>query len=220
MYLHEADITLISLGLMLLAPIDITPSRVDPFRSTLMTSHEKSGHFLQVLKKERIDVAGSKPNIFGASTGDLIAAELARQAASMAASALFERFILWPIDGESIPNENCITYIDFSQYSSLEQFGILCGFFSDLNLNLKPEGKGILAEQSFSFRVAASQEDVQDNISARLNKSTLVSYRIAGLCALIEAVFDIAAEYLEVYVTFGVDEANKAFFHRATKISE
>ncbi|CAF4042557.1 unnamed protein product, partial [Rotaria sordida] len=65
-----------------------------------------------------------------------------------------------------------------------------------------------------------SQENVQDNISARLNKSALVSYRIAGLCALIEAAFDIAAEYLEEYVTFGAGETNKAFFHRAAKITE
>ncbi|CAF1501432.1 unnamed protein product, partial [Rotaria sordida] len=154
MHLHEADVTLKSLGLMLPSPIDILPSRVDPFRSTLMTLHEKPGNFLRVLKKEKIDATGSKLNIFGASTGDLIAAELARQAPSMAADALFERFILWPIDGEPIPNENCITCIDFSQYPSLEQFGILCGFFTDLNLDLEPEGKAILAEQSFGFRVA------------------------------------------------------------------
>ena len=72
----------------------------------------------------------------------------------MAADALFERFILWPIDGEPIPNENCITCVDFSQYASLEQFGVLCGFFNNLNLDLEPDEKDILAEQSFNFRVA------------------------------------------------------------------
>ncbi len=72
----------------------------------------------------------------------------------MAADALFERFILWPIDGEPIPNENCITSIDFSQYPSLEQFGVLCGFLGDLTLDLQEDGKNILAEQAFSFRVA------------------------------------------------------------------
>ncbi|CAF3290441.1 unnamed protein product [Rotaria sp. Silwood2] len=220
MHLHEADVTLKSSGFMLPSPIDITPSRVDPFRSTLMTLHEKPGNFLRVLKKERIDVTGSKLNIFGASTGDLIAAELARQAASMATDALFERFILWPIDGQPIPNEDCIPCIDFSQYPSLEQFGVLCGFFSNLNLDLEPEGRAILAEQSFNFRVAGSQEGVKDNVSARLNKTALVCYRLTGLCALVEAAFDMVAEYVEEYVTFGAGEADEVFFHRATKIAE
>ena len=64
MHLHEADVTLKSLGLMLPSPADLTPSRVDPFRSTLMTLHEKPGSFLRVLKKETINVSGSKLNIF------------------------------------------------------------------------------------------------------------------------------------------------------------
>ncbi len=72
----------------------------------------------------------------------------------MATDALFERFILWSIDGTPIPNENCITSIDFSRYPSLEQFGVLCGFLKDLFLDLEAEGKSILAEQSFGFRVA------------------------------------------------------------------
>ncbi|CAF4727374.1 unnamed protein product, partial [Rotaria socialis] len=135
-------------------PIDMMPYRVDPFRSTLMTLHEKPDNFLRILKKETIYVTGSKLNIFGASTGDFIAAELARQAASMAADALFERFILWSIDGEPIPNENCVESVDFLQYPSIQQFGVLCGFFKDLKLDLEPEGKAILAEQSFNFRVA------------------------------------------------------------------
>jgi len=64
MNLHEADVTLKSLDLMLPSPSDITPSRIDPFRSTLMTPQEKPGNFLRVLKKEKIDVSGSKLNIF------------------------------------------------------------------------------------------------------------------------------------------------------------
>jgi hypothetical protein len=64
MHLHEADVTLKSLGLMLPSPSDMAPSRIDPFRSTLMTLYEKPGHFLRVLKKEKIDVSGSKLNIF------------------------------------------------------------------------------------------------------------------------------------------------------------
>jgi hypothetical protein len=52
-HLHEADVTLKSLGLMLPSPSDIVPSRIDPFGSTLMTLHEKPGHFLRVLKKRK-----------------------------------------------------------------------------------------------------------------------------------------------------------------------
>ncbi|CAF1458453.1 unnamed protein product [Rotaria magnacalcarata] len=229
MHLHEADVTLKSLGLVLPSPIDITPTRVDPFRSTLMTLHEKPSSFTRILKNERIRVAGSKLNIFGASTGELLAAELARQAACMAADALFERFILWPIDGEPIPNEDCIKSIDVTQFPTLEQFAVLSGFFHDLYLDLEQEGKDILAEQAFSFRVAdltftlemlGSQEGVQDNVSARLNKSALVCYRIAGLCALVEAAFGIAAEYVEEYVTFGTGATDETFFHRASKVAE
>ncbi|CAF4852485.1 unnamed protein product [Rotaria socialis] len=220
MHLHEADVTLKSLGLLLPSPIDMMPYRVDPFRSTLMTLHEKPDNFLRILKKETIYVTGSKLNIFGASTGDFIAAELARQAASMAADALFERFILWSIDGEPIPNENCVESVDFLQYPSIQQFGVLCGFFKDLKLDLEPEGKAILAEQSFNFRVAGSQEGVLDNVSARLNKSALVSYRITGLCALIEAAFNMIAQYVAEYVTFGTGVADEEFFHRAFKIAE
>ena len=67
MLLHEADVTLKSMGLLLPSPADIMPYRVDPFRSTLMTLHEKPGHFMRVLKKESINVTGSKLNIFVSS---------------------------------------------------------------------------------------------------------------------------------------------------------
>ncbi|CAF3629122.1 unnamed protein product [Rotaria sp. Silwood1] len=100
----------------------------------------------------------------GASTGDLIAAELVRQAASLSADALFERFILWPLDG--------------------------------------------------------SEPDVKDNVSARLNKTALVSYRIAGLCGLTEAAFDLVSVYINHYVTFGDGQVDAPFFHRAAKIAE
>ena len=64
MHLHEADVTLKSMGLMLPSPLDITPPRIDSFRSTLMTLYENPGRFFRVLKKENIDVTGSKLNIF------------------------------------------------------------------------------------------------------------------------------------------------------------
>ena len=77
-----------------------------------------------------------------------------RQTASLAADALFERFIIWPIDGEPIANERCVQSIDFSQYPSLEQYAVMCGFLRNLTLDLEDEGKRILAEQALSFRIA------------------------------------------------------------------
>ncbi|CAF1481034.1 unnamed protein product [Adineta steineri] len=154
MHLHEADVTLKTLGVILPSPSDITPNRIDQFRTILMTMYEKPGQFLRILKNENIDVSGSKLNIFGASTGDLIASELVRQAASLSADQLFERFIFWPVDGEPIRNDQCITSIDFYEYCSLEQFSIFCGFFVDLILDIELDGKTILADQAFEFRVA------------------------------------------------------------------
>jgi hypothetical protein len=71
MHLHEADVTLKSFGLLLPSPCDITPTKIDPFRSTLMTLYEKPGHFRRVLKKEKIDVSGSKLNVFVSSGNNL-----------------------------------------------------------------------------------------------------------------------------------------------------
>jgi len=56
------------------------------------------------------------------------------------------------LDGIPIRNDRCIESIDYSQYCSLEQFAVLCGFFSDLILQLEPDGKNILAAQSEEFR--------------------------------------------------------------------
>ena len=86
----------------------------------------------------------------------MIAAELVRQAASLAADALFERFVLWPMSGQPIPNEKCILSVDYSRYPSLQQFGVLCGFLNDQTLALDGEGKEILAEEAFNFRLAGN----------------------------------------------------------------
>jgi hypothetical protein len=70
------------------------------------------------------------------------------------------------------------------------------------------------------FLILGSKEDVQDNVSARLNKTALVGYRIAGLSGLAEAAFDMVKEYIQQYVTFGEGEADESFFYRAVKIAE
>ena len=77
----------------------------------------------------------------------------------MAADALFERFIIWPIDGHPIPNETCIDSIDFSHYPSLRQFSVMCGSFADLTMDLEEPGKGILAEQAYDFRIAGKNDN-------------------------------------------------------------
>lgn len=52
------------------------------------------------------------------------------------ADALFERITLFPLEGDPIANENCLPEIDFTRYPSLEQFGMICGYFSDVKLKL------------------------------------------------------------------------------------
>lgn len=59
---------------------------------------------------------------------------------------------------------------------------------------------------------------MEDNVAARLNKMALVSYRIAGLCGLVEVAFNLACAYISYYTTFGDGQADEAFFHRAEKI--
>jgi hypothetical protein len=70
------------------------------------------------------------------------------------------------------------------------------------------------------LKILGSKDDIQDNVSARLNKTALVSYRIAGLCGLVEAAFGMVDDYLEEYITFGEGEANEIFFYRSSKIAE
>lgn len=62
------------------------------------------------------------------------------------------------------------------------------------------------------------EEGVQDNISARLNKSALVSYRLTGLIALAELAFELVEYYQSEYVTFGSGEADETFCRRIKRI--
>ena len=58
--LHEADTTMGSWNVMQSGPLDRTSSRLDSFRSTLMTLYEDPGNFTRLLKNELINTAGSK----------------------------------------------------------------------------------------------------------------------------------------------------------------
>ncbi|CAF3507856.1 unnamed protein product [Rotaria socialis] len=74
-------------------------------------------------------------------------------------------------------------------------------------------------EFSRIYSAKRSQEGVLGNVSARLNKGALACYRITGLRALIEAAFDMIAQYAAEYVTFGTGVADEGFVHRPFKIA-
>jgi hypothetical protein len=58
--LHEADTTMGSWNVLQSSPLDRSPGRIDPFRSTLMTLYEDPGGFTRLLKNEQINTEGSK----------------------------------------------------------------------------------------------------------------------------------------------------------------
>jgi hypothetical protein len=58
--LHEADTTMGSWNVLQSGPLDRSPGRIDPFRSTLMTLYEDPGSFTRLLKTEQINTEGSK----------------------------------------------------------------------------------------------------------------------------------------------------------------
>jgi hypothetical protein len=64
----------------------------------------------------------------------LIIAALMRQASGSMADALFERTIIWPLDGHVIPTASCVTDIDSSRYMSIEQFAVVISFIENINL--------------------------------------------------------------------------------------
>lgn len=50
------------------------------------------------------------------------------------ADALFERTIIWPLDGDVIPTAACITTIDENKYMSFEQYAIVVSFISNIDI--------------------------------------------------------------------------------------
>ena len=125
---------------MLPSPSDMTPYKVDPFRSALMKLNEKPGRLLRVLKKEKIGVVGLKLNIFVCIS---IVVRIS--------------FVVYPSERLwLILNENCIKSVNSSRFSSLEQSSITCEFFSDLTLDLDQEGRTTLGEKAFNFRITGN----------------------------------------------------------------
>ena len=173
--LHEADTTMTSWNVMQSGPLDRAITRIDPFRSTLMTLYEDPGNFTRLLKNELINTEGSKLILLvrltsislhdegvniaflliqGASTGELIISQLGRIASHQMADVLFERITLFPLEGDPIANDDCLPEIDLSRYPTMEQFGMICGFLMDVKLKLDGNGDFELARLTHEMKKA------------------------------------------------------------------
>lgn len=64
----------------------------------------------------------------------MIISSLTRQASGTMADALFERTIIWPLDGDVILTGSCVKKIDEHKYPSLEQFSLIISFMENFNL--------------------------------------------------------------------------------------
>ncbi|CAF1090123.1 unnamed protein product [Didymodactylos carnosus] len=121
-----------------------------PVGAVIVDLLDNPGSFTRELKTESISTAGSKLNIFDCSTGDLFSSQLARQASS-------ERLLLWPLDGEPIPNEQCISEIDRQRFPPIEQFTLVSCYFGDIRIEASNEANDLLTHAAYEFRVADGQ---------------------------------------------------------------
>ena len=80
------------------------------------------------------------------------------------ADAFFERITLFPMEGDPIPNEDCLSNIDKNQFPSLEPFGVICGFFGEVKLQLDDEGGADLARLSFEMKKSCEYTIPGDSI--------------------------------------------------------
>ena len=70
------------------------------------------------------------------------------------ADALFERITLFPLEGDPIANEDCLPEIDSTRFPSLDQFGVICGFLSDVKLRLDENADAELARLTLEMKKA------------------------------------------------------------------
>ncbi|CAF1429950.1 unnamed protein product [Adineta ricciae] len=223
--LHEADTTMNSWNVMQSGPLDRVTTRIDAFRSTLMTLYEDPGSFTRLLKNELINTEDRVEYSFrlcfeGASTGELIISQLGRIASHQMADALFERIILFPLEGDPIANENCLPEIDSSRYPSLEQFGMICGFLSDVKLRLNDNADVELARLTFDMKKASNSESTNDHLASRLAKTSQVIYRFAGFFCLLESAMEIAEKYVVEFGSFENGRCESHMFDRIQSIVE
>ncbi|CAF3600979.1 unnamed protein product [Rotaria socialis] len=121
----EADVVLKKMAYTLPPPGIRDWSVTNDCRSQLLTLFDRPNNFVRRLKHE---------NVQGAVSGDLIISSLMRQASGSMADALFERTVIWPLDGDVIPTASCITSIDESKHMSFEQFAVVASFISNIDI--------------------------------------------------------------------------------------
>ncbi|CAF5141471.1 unnamed protein product, partial [Rotaria magnacalcarata] len=107
----EADVVLKKMNYTLMSP-NCREIANNYCRSQLLTLYDRPHNFTRGLKSETVQVFDAKLNILGAASGDLIIGALTRQASGSMADALFERTVIWPLDGDVIPTASSVKYID------------------------------------------------------------------------------------------------------------
>ncbi|CAF1683434.1 unnamed protein product, partial [Rotaria magnacalcarata] len=197
----EADVVLKKMGYTLPPPGNREWSTND-CRSQLLTLYDRPNNFTRRLKHESIRVFDAKLNILGAVSGDLIIGALMRQAAGSMADALYERTILWPLDGDIIPTASCITDLDSSKYMSLEQFAMVLSFIENIDLYFDENANEQMIKWCDNLKRQSAAEKQNDHMAARLGKSVQNWHRIVGFLYIVELAHSFGIKYLEKYSSF------------------
>ncbi|CAF2144833.1 unnamed protein product [Rotaria magnacalcarata] len=165
----EADVVLKKMNYTLMSP-NCREIANNDCRSQLLTFYDRPHNFTRRLKSETVQVFDAKLNILGAASGDLIIGALTRQASGSMADALFERTVIWPLDGDVIPTASCVKYIDEKKYMSLEQFSVVMSFMENFNLFFTIDANERMIEWSDYLKKRSAAEKGHDHLAARLGK--------------------------------------------------
>ncbi|CAF2102091.1 unnamed protein product [Rotaria magnacalcarata] len=191
----EADVVLKKMNYTLMSP-NCREIANNDCRSQLLTFYDRPHNFTRRLKSETVQVFDAKLNILGAASGDLIIGALTRQASGSMADALFERTVIWPLDGDVIPTASCVKYIDEKKYMSLEQFSVVMSFMENFNLFFTIDANERMIEWSDYLKKRSAAEKGNDHLAARLRKCVQYAHRIVGFLYIIELSYLIGAKYV------------------------
>ncbi|CAF3961459.1 unnamed protein product [Rotaria sp. Silwood1] len=197
----EADVVLKKMGYTLPPPGSRDWSTND-CRSQLLTLYDRPHNFTRRLKRESIQVFDAKLNVLGAVSGDLIIAALMRQASGSMADALFERTMIWPLDGEVIPTASCVMDIDTSKYMSIQQFAIVVSFIENIDLYFDKDANERMIVWCDDLKKKSAAEKNNDHMAARFGKSVQNCHRIVGFLYIAELAYSIGLKYLVKYDHF------------------
>ncbi|CAF2164389.1 unnamed protein product [Rotaria magnacalcarata] len=175
----EADVVLKKMNYTLMSP-NCREIANNYCRSQLLTLYDRPHNFTRGLKSETVQVFDAKLNILGAASGDLIIGALTRQASGSMADALFERTVIWPLDGDVIPTASSVKYIDEKKYMSLEQFSVVMSFMENFNLFFTIDANERMIEWSDYLKKRSAAEKGNDHLAARLGKCVQYAHRIVG----------------------------------------